>query len=174
MRLDRRLQAFIARRNALLDEIGALEPGKLLARPIPGKWSILEIVEHLVLAERVVFQGLPEPSQLKPRKPWLKQRVSYLVVMFVLRTGIPVGVASPAMIPEGGRDLAELRRLWDENLAWLKACAESLGPQGIRGAVLRHPIAGPISIPQASVMSRLHLERHIRQIRRLQRLLAAT
>jgi DinB superfamily len=118
MSLARRLQAFDDRRNALLDEMEALEPGKLLARPIPGKWSILEIVEHLVLAERVVLQGLPEPSQLKVRKPRLKQRFRYLIVMFVLRTGIPVGIASPAMLPEGGRDLAELRRLWDEDKAW--------------------------------------------------------
>jgi hypothetical protein len=92
--------------------------------------------------------------------------------MFVLRTGIPVGVASPAMLPEGGRDLAELRRLWDEDKAWLLACINHLGPQGIHKAVLKHPIAGPVSVRQAVVMSRLHLERHIGQIRRLQKLLA--
>lgn len=172
MNLTRRLQAFDDRRNALLDEMGALEPDKLLARPIPGKWSILEIVEHLVLAERVVLQGLPEPSQLKVRKPRPKQRIRHLIVLFVLRTGIPVGVASPAMNPQGGHDLAELRRLWDENKAWLLACIDHLGPQGIHKAVLKHPIAGPISIPQAVVMSRIHLERHIGQIRRLQKLLA--
>jgi len=172
MNLTRRLQAFDDRRNALLDEMEALEPGKLLARPIPGKWSILEIVEHLVLAERVVLQGLPEPSQLKVRKPRLKQRFRYLIVMFVLRTGIPVGVASPAMLPEGGRDLAELRRLWDEDKAWLLAFIDHLGPQGTHKAVLKHPIAGPVSVRQAVVMSRLHLERHIGQIRRLQKLLA--
>ena len=37
--------------------------------------------------------------------------------------------------------------------------------------VLKHPIAGPITLRQAAVMSRVHLERHIGQIRRLQRLL---
>jgi DinB family protein len=172
MRLDRRLQAFDDRRNALLDEMEALEPGKLLARPREGKWSILEIVEHLVLAERVVFQELPEPSQLKARKRRLKHRIRYLLVMFVLRADIPVGVISTAMLPRGGRDLAELRRLWDENQIWLRACVDSLGPQGIHRAVLRHPVAGPISVRQAVIMSRIHLERHIRQIRTLQKLLA--
>jgi hypothetical protein len=92
--------------------------------------------------------------------------------MFVLRTSIPVGIASPAMLPEGGRDLAELRRLWDEDKAWLLACLDHLGPQRTRKAVLKHPIAGPVSVRQAVVMNRLHLERHIGQIRRLQKLLA--
>src|SRR3954447_12747248 len=128
MRLDKRLQALDERRNGLLDEMDALEPAKLLVKPIPGKWSILEIIEHLVLAERVVYQDLPDPSQLKVRKPRLKHRIRHLLVMFVLRTGIPVGIASPAMLPEGGRDLAELRRLWDENQAWLRACIQSVGP----------------------------------------------
>jgi hypothetical protein len=69
MSLTRRLQAFDDRRNALLDEMEALEPGKLLARPIPGKWSILEIVEHLVLAERVVLQGLPSRPSSRSANP---------------------------------------------------------------------------------------------------------
>src|SRR3954464_386342 len=157
MGLIERLQSFDARRNALLDEVEALEPETLTARPLAGKWTILEIVEHLVLAERVVFQGLPDPAQLKARKPRPEQRVRYFLVMFVLRTGIPVGVASPAMIPEGGRSLAELRRLWDEDKAWLLACLDHLGPQGTGKAVLKHPIAGPVSVRQAVVMSRIHL-----------------
>lgn len=172
MGLIERLQSFDARRNALLDEVEALEPETLTARPLAGKWTIIEIVEHLVLAERVAFQGLPDPAQLKARKPRPGQRVRHLLVLFVLRTGIPVGVASPAMVPEGGRNLAELRRLWDENQAWLRGCAESLGSARIREAVLKHPIAGPITLRQAIIMSRIHLERHIGQIRRLQRLLA--
>jgi Tol biopolymer transport system component len=57
MRLNEKLQAFDAQRNALLDEMAAVEPSKLVARPLPGKWSMLEIIEHLVLAERSVFQG---------------------------------------------------------------------------------------------------------------------
>ena len=172
MRLDKRLQAFNDQRNALLDEMETLEPGTLLARPLAGKWSILEIVEHLVLAERVVFQGMPEPSQVKVRELRLKDRIRYLIVMFVLRTGIPVGVVSPAMLPEGGRDIAELRRLWDENQAWLRAYAGYLGAQGSHRPALKHPVAGPITVKQAAVMSRVHLDRHIRQIRRLQKLLA--
>jgi DinB superfamily len=52
MRLDQRLRAFNEMRGALLDEMEALDPAKLVARPRVGKWSILEIVEHLVLAER--------------------------------------------------------------------------------------------------------------------------
>jgi hypothetical protein len=60
MKLDKRLQTFNEKRGALLDEMGAVDPAKLVAKPLAGKWSMLEIIEHLVLAERAVLQGLPD------------------------------------------------------------------------------------------------------------------
>ena len=35
----------------MLDEMEALDPAQLVAKPLPGKWSILEIIEHLAIAE---------------------------------------------------------------------------------------------------------------------------
>ena len=172
MRLIKKLQAFDARRNALLDEMETVEPAKLLARARPGKWSMIEIIEHLVLAERSVFQGLAEPSQLTARATRPGDRFRYLLVMFVLKNGIRVQVGTPAMLPQGGCDLAELRRLWDENQTWLRARLDGLDAEGASKAILEHPQAGPINLKQAVAMSQAHLDAHIRQIRVLQRLLA--
>ncbi len=171
MRLDKRLQAFNEKRGALLDEMEALDPAKLVAKPRAGKWSILEIIEHLVLAERAVCQGMPEPSRLSERERRLKHRIRYVIVMFVLNYGIPVQVPSPAMVPQGDRSLGELRRLWDENQEWLRAYVGGLDRNGLRRAVFEHPVAGPLSVEQAVHMDQVHLDTHVRQIRRLQRLL---
>jgi hypothetical protein len=171
MRLDKRLQQFNEKRGALLDEMGGLDPAKLVAKPLAEKWSILDIIEHLVLAERAVLQGLPEPSQLRERERRLKHRFGYGIVMFVLKCGIPVRVPSPAMVPQGDRSLAELRRRWDENQEWLRAYIGSLDRKGFRRAVFEHPVAGPLSVEQAVHMDQVHLDTHVRQIRRLQRLL---
>ena len=171
MRLDERLQAFDEKRRALLDEMGALDPATLVARPLAGKWSMLEIIEHLVLAERAVLQGLPELSRLREQERRLKHRFSYAIVMVVLRCSIPVRVPSPAMIPQGDRSLGELRRLWDESQEWLRAYIGQLDRRGFRRAVFEHPVAGPLSVKQALHMGQVHLDTHIRQIRKLQRLL---
>lgn len=171
MKLNQRLQAFNEKRSALLDELGALDPAMLVAKPLAGKWSMLEIVEHLVVAEKAVFQGMPDPSQLRERPRRLKDRVSYAIVVCVLRYGIPVQVPSPAMIPKGNRSLGELRRLWDDNQEWLRAYIDGLDQKDISSAVFRHPIAGPLSVEQALHMDQVHLDTHLRQIRRLQRLL---
>jgi hypothetical protein len=96
----------------------------------------------------------------------------YLLVLFILKSGIPVRVPSRAMAPRGDRSLAELRLLWDENQSWLRSCIERLGPKGIRRAVLEHPVAGPLTVEQAIRMDQVHVDGHVRQIRALQRLLA--
>ena len=172
MRLERRLQVFNERRGALLDEMEELDPGALVAKPLGGKWSMLEIIEHLVLAERAVFKGLADPAQLAETERGLGHRVRYRLVMFVLSSGIRVRVPSPAMVPRGDRSLPELRRLWDENQAWLRSCIDSLGPNGIRRPVLEHPVAGPLTVEQAVRIDQVHVDGHVRQIRTLQRLLA--
>jgi hypothetical protein len=42
----------------------------------------------------------------------------------------------------------------------------------MEAAVFDHPIAGPLTVSQAVRMGQVHVEGHVRQIRRLRRLLA--
>ena len=172
MTLEKQLQAFDDTRRGLLDEMEALDPALLVAKPIAGKWSMIEIVEHLVLAERAVFLGLPDPRRIEEKPRDFGNRVRYALVMFILTSGIPVRTPSPAMVPQGDRGLAELRRLWDESQRWLRSCIAHLGPEAGRKAVFEHPIAGPLTVSQAVRMGQVHVEGHVRQIRRLRRLLA--
>lgn len=172
MTLENRLQAFDDRRCGVLDELEALDPALLVAKPIPGKWSMIEIVEHLVRAERAVFKGLPDPSRLVERNRDVGNRVRHVLVLFILTSGIPVRTPSPAMVPQGNHDLADLRRLWDESQRWLRSCIAHLGPEAGRKAVCEHPIAGPLTVSQAVRMGQVHVDGHVRQIRRLRRLLA--
>ena len=172
MTLEGRLRAFDAARCALLDELGSLEPAVLTAKPLPGKWSILEIVEHLVLAERAVFKGMPAPSRLEAGDRWIGNHVRYLLVTFILKAGIPVRAPSRKMLPQGGRSFAELRRMWDENRAWLLSVLDGLGPEGLEKAVFEHPVAGPLTVEQSVRMVQVHFDGHVKQIRTRQRLLS--
>lgn len=169
--LSKRLQMIDRRRMALLDEVETLDARLLVAKPLPDKWSIREIIEHLVLAERDVLKNLPDASQLHALKRTPKDRLLYVVVMFVLRFGIPVQAPSAAMLPSGNRSLDELRRMWDETHEWLRMYVVGLEREGLRRAVFGHPVAGPLTVRHAVHMLAVHLHTHTRQIRRLERLL---
>ncbi|HSG41147.1 MAG TPA: DinB family protein [Thermoanaerobaculia bacterium] len=170
--LERKLRRLNEWRAAWLDQLQAMPPDKLVARPRPGKWSILEIVEHLAVSERVVFQGLPDPSLLVERPRSAEHRFRYLLVAFLLRSGIPLRMPSKALAPKGGRSLSELRSLWDESQEWLLAYVSQLDAKGLRRAVFEHPAAGPLTVGQVVHLNQIHIDRHVRQVESLQRLLA--
>jgi hypothetical protein len=153
------------RRNELLDRLALLREEHLAATPIEGKWSILEIVEHLVPSERDVMPGISDPSDLASRLRTLKDRILFLLVMVLLRFPIPVRTPSKGMVPRGKKSLGELRDMWDQNHQWLKSFFDGLGRESLRRPVLAHPVAGPLTPGQAVWMLEVHLVRHLKQIR---------
>jgi len=162
-----RLAAIEVRRQALLARVGEMDPAALARRPPDGGWSLLEVIEHLVLVEEVVLGAPDRPPYEHPPRRTLGNRLRYLMVMGVLRFGIDVRAPSRRMIPAGECDLAALRQRWDRNQAWFRAHLADLDASGARRAVFRHPVSGPIDAHQAVTMLGAHLARHDGQVQRL-------
>ena len=158
-------------RLALLDNLAGLNDDQLRRKPGPGDWSILQIVQHMVLAERDVMQYLPEPKELIDRKRGLRARIFYVVVLLILRWNIRVPVPAKGMVPDGNTSLSELRQQWDENLRWFRGYLDSLGLEDLKSAVFSHPIAGPLTGPQAGKLAQYHFDAHLRQIKKVKSLL---
>lgn len=161
-RLLRRLDRIERLRASLLADLAALPAGALAAHPIEGKWSILEIVEHLVLAEAGFIRALDRADPLPRRTP--KDVVLHAVVMFVLRYDVPVRVPARSMLPTGGRGLGELSDAWIANHRRLREWLGTRDAASLRRPLVRHPVAGPLSPKQALRMLEVHLRRHMRQI----------
>lgn len=162
----RTLRRFGEARNQLLDRVAQADETSLRRRPAPDKWSALEIVEHLILAERHVFR-FPEPSTLLQGKPQPRRPVRLALVWAVLKFGIPVRAPSRAMLPSGAVDLPELRARWDSQFEWLSRLPDHLTARDLDRPLFRHPVAGAISASQAIALNRVHLEHHLPQIRKL-------
>ena len=152
-------------RLALLAEVAALPDEIQKRRSAPGQWNILEIMEHLVVAERFVFQGMPPPDQLRESPTAEGATLRRMLVLAVLGLRIPVKTPSEAMVPTGTLGLDALRIMWTENADWLHTCAEHLGPAGVRKPFFSHPVTGPLNLPQALALGRVHFEGHRKQIR---------
>lgn len=156
-------------RTRLLTDLDALPHSVLETRPASGGWSILEIVEHLVLSEESVMKNADRPELLRPRRRSLRSRFAYAAVLGVLASPFKVRVPSADMTPSGGRSFAELRAAWEESHRGLRRHVVAEGEGKISGAVFVHPVSGPLTTRQAIRMLRVHLERHERQIRRILR-----
>jgi hypothetical protein len=165
------LEIYDRQRSALLDDLQRLNDDQLRRKSGPDNWSLLEIIQHLVLSEREVLQGLPDSKKLTARKRGLRARLSYPLVLAVLRWNIPAPVPSDGMVPDGNTSLSELQQRWDENLSWLREYLDTLGPEDLPRAVFRHPIVGPMTVVQTIHLAKLHFDVHLRQIRKVKSLI---
>ncbi len=50
----------------LVDEVTGLSPGQLHFRPAPGVWTIMEVLDHLVVSEAIYWQDLQAAMKAKP------------------------------------------------------------------------------------------------------------
>ena len=169
--LREKLQIYDRNRLALLADLERFNDDQLRRKPGPRDWSLLQIAQHMVLAERDVLQYLPEPDDLIARKRGLRARILYVLVLLILRWNIRVPVPSEGMAPDGNTSLSELRQKWDENLRWLSGYLDTLKPEDLKRAVFSHPVAGPLTGPQAAKMAKFHFDAHFRQISRVKALI---
>lgn len=147
-------------RRAFMALVESLSAEQLRMRAREDAWSVLEIAEHVVIAERVVLCDLADITTL-PEKPH-RSGFRRAIVLGVLTLGIPVEVPSRAMRPGGARDVDALRVLWDEAEAWLLEFARH--EELRRRAVFEHPIAGALTLSEAVRLDLAHIRRHRRQI----------
>jgi hypothetical protein len=165
--LHRALDRAGARRAAILAALAALPDTITMARPSPDLWSLAEIVEHLAVAERTVYRGLPDFDRLAPRSRSVPDAIRATLVRAVLASGLRVRVPSDAMRPTGQRSLAAAGALWEENARWLRSYIDWCTPSQLALRVFHHPIAGPLSPAEAIALGATHLASHVRQIARV-------
>ena len=171
--LLRRLDQYDHSRQSLMKDVSALPTDTLTGINRPGKWSILQVLEHIVRSEFSVLQNLPDPVHLVDRKPRIRSHLGYLTVVIILYFDIPVPVPGSEMAPIGRiSSLDELENEWDKNFDWLTGYFNRLTEKSIRRAVFSHPVTGPLTPARAIRIAQLHLDTHRRHITRIKRRLA--
>lgn len=161
------LEAITAQRTTLLADVAALTPAQRTWRSAPNAWSAVDVIEHLVLAEQMVLGDLATAPDRADRPRRFAQRVRAVLVWLVLRLGVRVSVPAEAMRPTGSASFDTLRERWDAQHHALHAFVGGLDAAGLRRRVFRHPIAGPLDVPQTLRLLSAHLSTHQRQLARI-------
>lgn len=156
------------RRRDVMGDVDRLSAEQLTYRPGPNRWSILDIVEHLVKVEEGVV------SRVRPREPrtlaQAAQARSALVLMHVVtalrwRVKVPV----QGVLPLGGVTLSDLASRWDDTQAALRERLEAFGPGDWPRPMMRHPLLGLLTPAEGLRFIHWHMGHHHRQIGRIRR-----
>ncbi len=135
-------------------------------KPAPGRWSVLDCIEHIVSVEDRFVGWLRNPETqstvLPSAPPMNKEREAQIVTRVASRAN---RVQAPETAHPKGRfsSLAEALEQFDAVRARSIAFAESQG-DGLYSLVVTHPFFGPLNGVEAMLLMAAHSRRHAAQI----------
>jgi hypothetical protein len=146
----------------LVSEIDGLSPAQLKFRMTPDSWSIMDVVEHLAVAEPQYWQQLQD--SLKAPAGTVKPEATDAGILWYGIDRTNRQRTGEARVPKGRYEtvqasLADFRKLRGTLREFAKATEEDL-----RGRMLKD---GNMDVYQWYLMISTHSQRHILQIREI-------
>ena len=166
--LTRSLARLEASRRRALGAVDGVAHAALNRAPAPGKWSALQVLQHVVTAEALTLGYVRKKMQAGAglEKAGPASRLRLLAVQVTL--ALPVRVRAPAITADvpAESELRALRARWDEVRRNLEDLVRTFPPELLDRLVFRHPYAGRMSLAHALGTLEAHLDHHIPQVER--------
>lgn len=136
-----------------------------------GSWNMLQVVHHLVIAEKLSMDYLIAKQYANARKgsrgsAFFLSLVLRLLLKSPRRFKAPRSLPEPAESPEPAKLLADWKQTRREMYVYLQKFPE----EKINMLIYRHPRAGWLTILQALHFFEDHLLHHQQQLERIRRL----
>lgn len=164
--LARSLARLEASRRRALGAVDGVGHEVLNRAPAPGKWSALQVLQHVVTAEALTLGYVRKKMQAGAalEKAGPASRLRLLTVQLTL--ALPLRVRAPAITADvpAESELRALRARWDEVRRNLEDLVRTFPPELLDRLVFRHPYAGRMSLAHALGTLEAHLDHHIRQV----------
>jgi hypothetical protein len=159
-----------ASRRRLLSAVNGLTDEQLAFRPGEGEWSVLEVLEHLYLAE---ISGVSKiwlaVGRVRAGEAWTdpKPNAGKPIEVVVAATWKPKEVAPAIATPHIGGPVS----FWVSATRSLSGILAELGSEldtvRLHDVVFPHYLSGPLDAGQRLEFLRFHIDRHLEQIGRI-------
>ena len=159
-RLDKKYGKLLQHLNSLSDDV-------LYFKAAADRWSIVEVIEHLVVVEENMLEQLTGATSTTPLDPQDRSAKKYHIVIKVMTRDIPADVPDESMEPHGRFSLAELLGRWDDIRQKTRAYVNGIDPEEADNLVYRHPFAGPLDMAETLGFIDVHFDNHMRHIDRI-------
>ncbi len=156
-------------RQAVLAPLRGLSPGQLTQPPGPGKWTVMQILAHVVTAEKLSVSYLNKKILGVGEAGDTGWQEDLRMVLLKASQRLPLKFKAPGRVVESTpayASLDELRSEWNQVRAQLAATLERFPQHHLKRKVYKHPFVGMINIKQMLVFFREHVIHHQPQIRR--------
>jgi hypothetical protein len=159
----------IQSRDALLESVAGLSASQWQFKPAPDRWSIAEVLEHIILIEEAILHNIRATAEATLAPPeWEPAQIDDFIVnqvprrtRYVDRQGPAKFNAAPSLCPTGRWSTPEAVAIF---LDQREKIVQMLTPALLRGRVVPHPVLGPWDGYQWILAAGSHCSRHTAQI----------
>ena len=168
-RLRLLFDALETERHRLLERVAQLS-SEQFHRAEQGKWSMSQILGHLVTAERLSLRYMNKKILGMHDAGDTGIREEIKMVLLKISQRLPLKFKAPKAVIENTppySDVQELKADWDKERAELKGLLEKFNDTQIKKKIYRHVRVGLLNIQHALIFFREHYFHHWPQIKRL-------
>lgn len=166
---DSKIQILEAQRIHLIHRCASLELSTLHHSRAEGKWSVIQVLEHIVLSEEAsvsyVFNKTQDLSSLKGIS--IKSRVYFIFMKLALKLNMKY--KAPKLVNplySESSSLEDLIPRWEATRARLEDLSK-LSPNILDKGILKHPYIGYLNFSQMLGFFSSHYAHHLAQINAL-------
>ena len=159
------------RRDRILAEFTPWPDEQLRQRPAPEAWSVIEVIEHLLLTEKLTFAGVRKnrgaaiPITLRDR---VRAGLVLGVMLLPTRVRIPKGVT--ALAPShADQALSRFVEGWETERRQMREYLATLSGKDLTEGVFKHPVGGWVTVRGTLIFLESHLLHHGYQLRRIRK-----
>lgn len=158
-------------RQKLLKELSGVPDQRFNTNPLPGKWSIGQILTHIITSERLTLLYMRKKSlgiDLVDNSGWIE---SFKMLFLEISQRLPfLKFKAPGVVVEHTPEAlsyAEVVHQWDRVREQLKKFLEEIDEKNVRKKIYKHPVVGRLDASQAIRFCGEHIRHHLPQIRKL-------
>jgi hypothetical protein len=171
-KLQRILDRLEAERSDLLQALSTLSDQRFNTHPSPGKWSISQILTHIITSERLTLLYMKKKSlgidQLD-NSGWLE---SLKMILLRVSQRLPfLTFKAPRFVVEHTPEALSYKEAveqWNTVRTEMKEFLEAIDEKHARKKIYKHPVAGRLDAAQALEFCGEHIRHHLPQIRKMQ------
>jgi uncharacterized damage-inducible protein DinB len=150
----------------LLSELSEYSIEILQKQPRAEKWSVVQIVNHLILAESMSLGYIKKKvlAVEELEEVGFRQNLTMNIMKLAQRSSRKFKAPAPVSQPESGSSHDDLRKDWEAVQLALKSFLDQFPDQYVKKALYKHPFAGRLSLSQMMKVHVYHINRHQSQI----------
>jgi len=158
--LDKKYDELLKNLDSLSDEV-------LYFKASEDRWSIVEVIEHLVMAEEDMLKQITGSASAAALDPQDRSAKNFHIVIKVMTEDIPVDVPDQSMEPHGQVALQALLKRWQDTRRKTRAHLDAIKSEDAKALVYRHPFAGPLDMAETLRFIDVHFDNHMRHIEKI-------